>query len=224
MFVVVADLILECPATTRYVPILDTPWNVPYKPRSVDLRYLLLSMTMLGATGLQALVGSGVGQLDACWRRLKGIDPSSGSSRTAFLLSSSQCTRAETRRPDRRRKVGRVDVEYPRFGEIVIAGVRFDHDVIVERGRTRRRKKGPSKAYRDQFGHTPLSADEEIPWSAQKLVIGTGADGRLPVMQEVRDLAEARGVELVELPTVEACRLLCSARRKEVNAILHVTC
>jgi hypothetical protein len=37
------------------------------------------------------------------------------------------------------------------------------------------------------------------------LVIGTGADGRLPVMPEVRDLAEARGVELIELPTIEAC-------------------
>jgi len=126
--------------------------------------------------------------------------------------------------PDRRRRVGRVDVEYPQFGEIVIAGVRFDHDVIVERGRARRRKKGPSKAYRDRFGHAPLSADEEIPWSARRLVIGTGADGRLPVMQEVRDLAEARGVEVVELPTAEACRLLRSARPKEVNAILHVTC
>ena len=117
-----------------------------------------------------------------------------------------------------------MDVEYPRFGEIVIAGVRFDHDVIVERGRVRRRKKGPSKAYRDRFGHTPLSADEEVPWSTPRLVIGTGADGRLPVMQEVRDVAKARGVEVVELPTAEACRLLRSAGRKEVNAILHVTC
>ena len=117
-----------------------------------------------------------------------------------------------------------MDVEYPRFGEIVIEGVRFEHDVTVERGRVRRRKKGPSKAYRDQFGHTPLSADEEIPWSTPKLVIGTGADGRLPVMQEVRDQAMARGVEVVELPTADACRLLRSAQGKEVNAILHVTC
>ncbi|MFN2486322.1 MAG: hypothetical protein ABR609_06905 [Acidimicrobiia bacterium] len=56
-----------------------------------------------------------------------------------------------------------MDVEYPRFGEIVIGSVRFDRDVIVERGRARRRKKGPSKAYRGRFGHTPLAADEEIP-------------------------------------------------------------
>jgi hypothetical protein len=117
-----------------------------------------------------------------------------------------------------------VDVDYPRFGEIVIAGVRYDHDVIIERGQVHRRRKGPSRVYRDRFGHTPLSADEEIPLSAPSLVIGTGADGQLPVMEEVRQLARARGVELVELPTAKACRLLRSAKRKEVNAILHVTC
>ena len=43
-------------------------------------------------------------------------------------------------------------------------------------------------------------------------------------MEEVRELAKARGVELVELPTTEACQLLTTARREEVNAILHVTC
>lgn len=60
--------------------------------------------------------------------------------------------------------------------------------------------------------------------SAPKLVIGTGADRRLPIVQEVRDLAEARPLEMVELPTVGACRLLRSVRRQEANAILHVTC
>ena len=117
-----------------------------------------------------------------------------------------------------------MEIEYPCFGEIVIGGVRFDHDVIVEGGIARRRKKGPSKPYRDRFGHTPLSVDEDIPWSAPKLVIGTGADGRLPVMQEVRDLAGTRGVEVVELPTADACELVRSARPEEVTAILHVTC
>ena len=48
-------------------------------------------------------------------------------------------------------------------------------------------------------------------------------DGRLPVMKEVRGLAEARGMELVK-PTSAASRLLRSAGRKEVNAIFHVTC
>ena len=42
--------------------------------------------------------------------------------------------------------VGRVDLNFPRFGEIVIEEFRFDHDVIVEMRRLLRRKKGPSKA------------------------------------------------------------------------------
>jgi hypothetical protein len=123
-----------------------------------------------------------------------------------------------------RRKVGEMDVQFVSFGEIVFDGKSFDHDVIVEKGKVRRRKKGLSKTYRDRFGHTPLSPDEDIPWSAPKLVIGTGAEGRLPVMQEVRDLALERGVELVELPSPEACQLLQSSKRKKVNAIIHVTC
>lgn len=117
-----------------------------------------------------------------------------------------------------------MDIEFVGFGEIAFNGKSFDYDLIVEKGRTRRRKKGPSKAYRDRFGHTPLSPDEDIPWSAPSLVIGTGAEGRLPVMQELREMAADRGVELVELPTAEACQLLRSAKRKNVNAILHVTC
>ncbi|MGH8926485.1 MAG: MTH938/NDUFAF3 family protein [Acidimicrobiia bacterium] len=117
-----------------------------------------------------------------------------------------------------------MKIEDPGFGEIVIDGDRFDHDVVVVKGQVRRRKKGPSKVYREQYGHTPLSVAEEIPWSGPSLVIGTGAGGRLPVMDQVRDLAQARGVTLVELPTAEACRVLRSTKRKEVNAILHVTC
>ncbi len=117
-----------------------------------------------------------------------------------------------------------MEVEYPGFGAIVVAGERFDHDVVIEAGRVRRRRKGPSKRYRDQFGHTPLSIDEDIPWSGSRLVVGTGADGRLPVMPEVWAEAEVRGVELVAMPTAEACSLLRSIDAPGVNAVLHVTC
>ena len=64
-----------------------------------------------------------------------------------------------------------MDVEYPGYGAIVVEGKRFEHDVVVEAGEVRRRDKGPSKARRGQYGHTPLSAGEEIPWSLPRLVI-----------------------------------------------------
>ncbi len=117
-----------------------------------------------------------------------------------------------------------MDVEYPGFGSIVINGERFDHDVVVEAGRVRARKKGPSKPHRSQYGHTPLSADEEIPWSPPQLVVGTGASGQLPITPELAEQASARGVELVAAPTSAACELLRTMEDGRVYAILHVTC
>jgi len=110
------------------------------------------------------------------------------------------------------------------FGQIDIEGERYDHDVVIEQGQVRKRKKGPSKAYRGQYGHTPLSAGEDIPWHGKKLYIGTGAYGSLPVMPEVYKEAEKKGVKVVAKPTVEVCGLMKELRSKDINAILHVTC
>jgi hypothetical protein len=108
------------------------------------------------------------------------------------------------------------------FGSIRIDGVTYTHDVMIDRGRVRRRKKKPSKKFRNAFGHTPLSVEEDIPWNCQRLVIGTGT-GRLPVMDEVRQEARRRHVKLTVLPTAEAIVEL-RERPDKVNAILHVTC
>ena len=86
----------------------------------------------------------------------------------------------------------------------------------------RRRQKRLPKAYRLRCGHTPLSLDEESPWSAPKLPVGTGANGQLPIMPEVWEGAKARGVDLVALPTSEACELLRSIDAGKGYAILHV--
>jgi hypothetical protein len=53
------------------------------------------------------------------------------------------------------------------------------------RGRVSKRKKKLSKPYRNAFGHTPLSLAEPIPWKCRRLVVGTGAHGSLPVLDEV---------------------------------------
>ena len=74
------------------------------------------------------------------------------------------------------------------FGSICIDGVTYEHEVVIERGEVRKRKKRPSKKYRDAFGHSPLSVDEDIPWRCRRLVIGTG-EGALPEeIQEGRPL------------------------------------
>ncbi len=109
------------------------------------------------------------------------------------------------------------------FGSIEIDGETYIHDVVIDHGRVRKRKKGPSKALRASFGHTPLSIEEDIPWDCRRLIIGTGAGGSLPVMDEVKEEAARRKVQLVAVPTAEAIDAL-KAKPKETNAILHVTC
>ena len=54
-------------------------------------------------------------------------------------------------------------------------------------------------------------------------MIGTGADGALPVMQQVRDEARRRKIDLIILPTAQAIGMLTQTT-KDTNAILHLTC
>jgi len=109
------------------------------------------------------------------------------------------------------------------FGSIRIDGATYAYDVVIDRGEIRKRKKKPSKQFRDAYGPTPLSTEEEIPWKCRRLVIGTGAYGSLPVMNQVRLEAERRKIELLILPTAEAIKTL-EEGAEGTNAILHLTC
>jgi hypothetical protein len=108
------------------------------------------------------------------------------------------------------------------FGSLRIDGVTYTHDVVIDREHVRKRKKKPSKKFREAFGHTPLSIEEDIPWKCRRLVIGTGT-GALPVMDEVKREAKRRRIKLIVLPTAEAIAEL-EAHPDQANAILHVTC
>jgi len=109
------------------------------------------------------------------------------------------------------------------FGSLRVDGETYDYDLVIDRGKLRKRRKTASKRFKSDFGHTPLSIEEDIPWKCQRLVIGTGAYGRLPVMDKVKREAKRRKVELVELPTAEAIQLL-NNESQDTNAILHLTC
>ena len=109
------------------------------------------------------------------------------------------------------------------FGSVCVDGVTYDHDLILDRGNLRKRKKAGSKGFREEYGHTPLSIGEDIPWRCSRLVIGTGARGALPVMEQVRQEARRREVELVIVPTAVAIEVLTGSI-KDTNAVLHLTC
>ena len=97
------------------------------------------------------------------------------------------------------------------FGSLRIDGVTYDRDAVIDRGEVRKRNKKPSKKFREEFGHTPLSLEEEIPWKCRTLVIGTGT-GALPIMEEVKQEAKRRRIKLLVLPTAQAIRKRPSAR------------
>lgn len=109
------------------------------------------------------------------------------------------------------------------FGSIRVDGTTFDHDLVIDRGEIRKRKKGPSRELRAEFGHTPLTIAEDIPWDCRRLVIGSGAAGSLPIVDEVIQEADRRGVELLVLPTSEAIQEL-ERSPDDTNAVLHLTC
>ena len=117
-----------------------------------------------------------------------------------------------------------MDARMIGFGEIELDGQRYTHDVVIDAGSIGKRRKKASKAYRDRYGHTPLSADEPLPWAGPRLIVGTGAYGSLPVMPEVYDEAGRRGVEVVALPTEDALRLVGETPVGELHAVIHVTC
>ncbi len=110
------------------------------------------------------------------------------------------------------------------FGHLEIDGEMYRKDVVVDGGKIRKRDKGPSKELHHKWGHTPLTAAEDIPWGGRTLIIGTGAHGDLPIWDDVRAEAARRGIEIVAMPTEEACKLVKDLDADDVHAIFHVTC
>ena len=117
-----------------------------------------------------------------------------------------------------------MDISFLEFGKIKIKEKVFEHDIIINRGRVRIRNKKASKRFRKDYGHTPVSCGESLPWGGDRLIIGTGAYGQLPVMEEVLEESQKRGVHVESMPTEQACDLIAKLLNKNVYALLHVTC
>jgi hypothetical protein len=106
------------------------------------------------------------------------------------------------------------------FGQIIINGRRYNHDVIVFPNHVKDnwwRKEGHRLCLEDL--EDVLEAEPEV------LIIGTGYSGLMRVPQEVSDFLKSRNIRLIVENTKQACQTYNSLyRSKKVVAALHLTC
>ena len=113
-----------------------------------------------------------------------------------------------------------IRVDEVKLGRISINGHVYGRDIVITNNKSiTLRESRSSDALRTRYGHTPMTTAENIPWACEKLVIGTGVQSRLFIMDEVRVRAHEMGVTLVTLPTIQAINHI---NDPGTNLILHI--
>jgi hypothetical protein len=105
------------------------------------------------------------------------------------------------------------------FGRLIVDGREETGDVIVL----------PDRVVRNWWrrdGHSLVLDDlaevmEDLPL---RLVVGTGAEGRMRPDAQALDTLEQRGIEVEVLPTEQAVRRYQELNPAETAAALHLTC
>jgi len=110
-------------------------------------------------------------------------------------------------------------IEGYRFGSVLVDGSEESADVIVLPGRVVRnwvRRRGHALAIEDL-----AEVLDELP---ERLVVGTGAVGRMRVDPAVLERLQERGVTLESMATAEAVRRYGELDGATTAAALHLTC
>jgi len=106
------------------------------------------------------------------------------------------------------------------FGSVTIDGTSYDSDLIVCPDGVR-----PDWWRKEGHGLCPEDLSAVIEVGVELLIVGCGAYGVLKVPETTREWLEGKGIELVALPTGEACeRYNELAAGRKVAAGLHLTC
>jgi hypothetical protein len=119
-------------------------------------------------------------------------------------------------------------IEEYRFGSIIIDGKEYHHDVEV-------RWTGEVLKWWRLEGHSVVIEDLEMALEAnpEVIVIGTGAQGRMEVPEDIREAVRIRGIQLVVDPTEEATKTFNiineesqeeEGRQKRIIGLFHLTC
>jgi hypothetical protein len=113
-----------------------------------------------------------------------------------------------------------IEINSTSFGSITINGRKYEHDVIITRGKIREA--------RTQIRH--LISKKEFDILAKKkpevIIIGNDQYSAMKIDEEVKNLAKERNVELMVLPTPQAIKKFneLTKAKRSVAAYLHVTC
>ena len=105
------------------------------------------------------------------------------------------------------------------FGRLLVDGEEHRRDVIVLPHRV-------VPGWRRRDGHALVLADleevlDELP---ARLIVGTGAEGRLTPDPDALETLRERGVEVDAIPTGQAVRLFAELDPASTAAALHLTC
>ena len=106
------------------------------------------------------------------------------------------------------------------FGHIVIDGISYKNDLLI----------WPDKIKADwwrQESHLLRVSDvaEALAVHPEVLVVGRGQPGNMQVDLELAAFLKEKGIDLVAVPTREACRIINSlAGKRRLAAALHLTC
>jgi hypothetical protein len=106
------------------------------------------------------------------------------------------------------------------FGHIVIDGRSYHHDLLIWPGQIK------SDWWRLE-GHLLQTPDvyEALAAKPQVLVVGKGLPGNMEVDRALAAHLKDQGIELIALPTREACQVINRlAGQRRLAAALHLTC
>lgn len=110
-------------------------------------------------------------------------------------------------------------IEQYGFGRIVVDGVLYKRDVIIDSGGVR--------VWWRKSGHLVVPGDLAgiVNGQPSLVVFGTGKFGLMRLSPEVREYLNERGVEFVALPSKKAWRLYNDNRLERVTTgCFHLTC
>ncbi len=106
------------------------------------------------------------------------------------------------------------------FGRLVVDGRAFTQDIILL-------PDGIQDSWWRQQGHLLQLADipAVIKAKPEVLIVGQGQPGKMQVDPGLAHSLKSLGIELIVVPTAEACRTFnVLAGKRKVAAALHLTC